>query len=484
MLKIVKNYWFLLVIFVLVLVLFFPVLNTYFTGDDFFHFKVSQTDGSFISFMKLFGFYTFEKRGIAFYRPIFREATFNIFHSLFGLNHLPFRILQLAIHLVNINLVYVFTFKLIRSKYVAFFSTFFFGISAANVGSLYYLAGGIQAQGALMFTLFSLISFLNKKKILSFIFFLLAISSHEIVICLPFLLVGIEFLQRRKFVLKNYLNFAPYFVILLVYLYLNVFVIGFSANEAQYKPSLNPKTLVNTLSWYISWSLGLPEMFVDFLLPGFKLNPDLLKYWGSYFKYIFPAFFLSVAILFVLVLRIMKDILKDKKVCFLISWFILGILPVLLLPLHKKTYYLQVSLPALWTLIGYMSYRSAGSHPAGKYIKSLLIISLIVLNISSIKLAGKTYWAAQRGRAAEKLIKDVKSQYPTLPKGAGVFVKNDPNYPFINKEWGGTSKQAYFILNGSDALQLLYKDNSLKVYYEDIEIPKEILIKEFVAKLP
>jgi hypothetical protein len=479
--RVIKQYWFFILTFVIILVLFFQVFSTFFTGDDFFHFKVSQTNGSLISFVKLFGFYPFGQRGIAFYRPIFREALYNIFYTIFGLNAYPFRILQICIHLTNIVLVYFVFLKLIKNKFVSIFTSFFFGISAANVGSLFYLAGGIQAQGALLFTLLSLISFLNRKRLLSFVFFLLALSSHEISICLPLLLAGTIYLEEKnikKFVIQSIRELWVYGLVLILYLYMNFFVIGFSSGESAYRISFNPKTIINTLSWYISWSLGLPEMFLDFLLSGFKLNPDLMKNFGNYYRLIFPTFFASVVFIFLFIVKSIKSFFRDKIVIFLVAWFVLGLLPVLFLPVHKQTYYLQVSLPAFLGLIGYLMYKAK----LRRSISGIFILVLIILNITSVQLANVTYWAKLRGQVALKLLENIKSQYPNLPKGSTIYVKNDPSYPFISSDWGGASKQAYFILNGNDGLQLLYKDNSLKVYYEDLS--KKINTPyEFIARL-
>ena len=66
-----------------------------------------------------------------------------------------------------------------------------------------------------------------------------------------------------------------------------------------------------------------------------------------------------------------------------------------------------------------------------------------------------------------------------MPEGAVVYFKNDPNYPFIAEDWGGSSKQAFFILSGDNAAQLLYKDNSIRSYYEDLgSLPEEVDNKE------
>jgi hypothetical protein len=127
-------------IYLTVFLLFLPALSTYFAQDDFFHLKASLTDGSFRSFIRLFGIYRFEERGYAFYRPIFREGLYNIFYNLFGLNPLPFRILLFSIHFINIYLVYTLINKLLKNQQIAIFSSFFFGIRAANVAPLFMAA--------------------------------------------------------------------------------------------------------------------------------------------------------------------------------------------------------------------------------------------------------------------------------------------------------------------------------------------------------
>src|SRR3990170_6755949 len=119
-----------LIIYITVLILYYPVLSTYFSHDDFFHFKVSLTDGSLREFVNFFGVHPFEEKQIAFYRPIFREVLYNLFYSLFGLNHLPFRTLSFFIHFINIYLVFSFTQIMFKKKLVSYFSAFFFGITA------------------------------------------------------------------------------------------------------------------------------------------------------------------------------------------------------------------------------------------------------------------------------------------------------------------------------------------------------------------
>ncbi len=77
----------------------------------------------------------------------------------------------------------------------------------------------------------------------------------------------------------------------------------------------------------------------------------------------------------------------------------------------------------------------------------------------------------KRAKIAHFLIKKAKEKYPSPPKGANIYLTNDPDYPFISKEWGGSSTQAHHALSGESAFQVFYNDYSLKVYFEDLNPP-------------
>lgn len=459
------------IIFAIVLLLYFPTFFAYFSGDDFFMFKISLTNGSLGEFIKLLGIHPFAERGIAFYRPLFREVLHNVYFNLFGLNHIPFRILLMGVHFINISLVYFLIQRIFKKRFFSFFVALFFGISSANVATLYYIPGGIESSGAVMFALLTAIFYKKylemhrlKFYLVSLGTFLLALSSHEIILATPLILFA---LSPKKALIK----LTPFFLLAAILLYIDIARIGFSPGEVQYKFIFNPKTFGQSFVWYLSWGFGIPEMLQDFVLPGLNLNPNLMRYWGDFYKIIFPAFFVSISLLITSVLYLLfkkSYAFFDKRFLVLLLWLMAGLLPVIFLPSHKSSHYLIFVLPALWGIIFYIT----NSLP--KTLLFIFIISSFFLNTTSIKLGEQTHWAATRGKLAEKLIKDFKSKYPVLPKGAAIYFTNDPSYPYLTKEWGGTSKQASLILNGSDALQLLYKDPGLKVFYEDLGgLPKD-----------
>lgn len=461
-------------VFVLSILIYGKIINLFFSQDDFFHLRVSRTDGSFLEFLKLGFFRSFEARGgIYFYRPIFREFLFNIYYSLFGLNSSPFRITQFLLHFINICLVYGTVKKITGGKKTAVWSAFFFGITASQIGILSYLAGGIQVAGGLMFYLLSIlffIKYLELKKLRYFLItaglYCLAISSHELAISLPFILIAVYLVKfgfEGGLLVKAIKLNIPLFLIALSYLLFEIKIIGLPTGEAAYSFNFSPVKLLNSYAWYFHWALGIPEMLLDFVGPGIKLNPNLMKYWGSYYKIIFPAFailILSFAIAF-------KKMYKSKSFLFFCFWFLVGLGPVIFQPGHRQYYYLGIALPGMAGLFG----MAVENLRKNKLAKSVLILSFLILTLVSVNLSFKTYWSISRSNLAQSLISDVLNKYPTLPKGGSVYFRNDPNSPYINEQWGNSSKQASVILSGSDALQLVYHDPKLKVYYQDLEEP-------------
>lgn len=477
----IKKYFPLILVCLLVLLFYGFISTLYFSQDDFFHLRVSQTNGSFKDFINLFSFRSFSERGgIYFYRPIFREGLFNIFYRFFGLNPFPFRALQLLIHLINTILVYKLIKFLSKRDRPSIIGSLIFGVSAANVGVLSYLAGGIQASGMTTFLLLSVIYFLKDKKLPAFLFFVLALASHELAVSFPFIVVGLIALKEKlskKFFTQVIKDVWPYLAVSGIFLYLQAAVIGLPTTEAQYGLSFSISRILNSYSWYFAWSWGIPEMLLDFVGPGLKLNPNLMEFWGSYFKIIFPVF---GALILILLLGIKKQ-LKNKFFWFFVFWFIAGISPVVFLPLHRSTYYLAFSLVGIAGMFG-LIFESL--YKERKTVAYLLVGCFLALSVMTICLSKKTYWAISRDRIARELIQDTKSIYPSLPKGAVVYFLNDPDYPIINEDWGGSAKQAKVVLSGSDALVLLYEDESLRVLYEGDELKNiEKFVFPVVAKI-
>ena len=117
-----------------------------------------------------------------------------------------------------------------------------------------------------------------------------------------------------------------------------------------------------------------------------------------------------------------------------------------------------------------------------------LVLPAWITVIATAAVSRRQSEAPLAPRAAEVLLSEIKKTYPSVGENATFYLINDPNYPFISEQWGDSSRQAFYILSGKDALQLLYADRSIKVYFENIEDIPEALdqqdILKIVAKFP
>lgn len=122
-------------------------------------------------------------------------------------------------------------------------------------------------------------------------------------------------------------NSAIYFSILIAY-----FLFRFFGNLAPlnyvYIPILQPQSILNSYRWYISWSIGVPEMFLDFVGPGLSINPNLFKYFLIPTVVISSLFLLLGLFLFISLIFLLakNNLIKDYVFWFGICWFLITIL--------------------------------------------------------------------------------------------------------------------------------------------------------------
>ena len=457
-----------------------PLLS-YFSQDDFYHFsEVWDKNISDVPGLLIPGSVTTQ-----FYRPITREL-YNLFaYKTFQLWAFPYHLINLSFILVNGFIFLVILKKFIDNRYFLFFSGWIYLFSAVHSVELYYLPS-IQTLIASFFMLLSLLFYLEfrNRNYLKFylpavFFFLLSLLSHESSMIFPLLLIILEIFYLRTYRLdlikSAVLRILPFLFILIARVLIAVIFLQMPKEEV-YQPVFSLGSIFNSLAWFVIWSFGLPEMLVDFATLTLKFNPNLLKFYGQYFYFIFPLFGLILISIFVIAVYLFKQGSILRREIFLFAvFFLTSVSPFLFLPLHKFVYYL--SFPLLWfcALLGCIFYFYCATGKTSQLLIGLLLFSLTVISMETIDINRITYWAAKRAAFAKYLVNDLKERYPTVPESTIFYIKNDPIYPFISNEWGTSSKQAFYILSGPDALRLIYRDSSLKAYYESVSgLPLEI----------
>src|SRR3989344_5940675 len=245
--------------------IFFPSAFVFFSADDWFHLRVSQIS----SIPEFLNFFSFAKSGqsIAFYRPLPTQVFFYIFQKLFGLNCFGY-----SLYLVN-----KLATKLLNSDRKALLATLIYGVSVSNFTRLYFLSA-FQEVALVIFSLLMIINYLEEKKKKSLLFFLLALLSKETAVILPVILIFIDWSQKKV----NFSKLIPFGIILLPYLYLRLFLFGEAVGET-YIWNFSLLKAANNLMWYDLWSVGAPELLVDYIGSGLRPIPRFftdLPLWG------------------------------------------------------------------------------------------------------------------------------------------------------------------------------------------------------------
>lgn len=464
----------------------------YFSQDDFFHLRVVMTK----DLKDIPSFFISLQKEYAFYRPLSRE-TFNLLmYKTFQLNPLPFHIFNYLLIISNTILCFILTKKLSGDKILGFFSALLYALSTIHSVELYYLAS-VQTLLATLFLLLSIyfyISFFKrahlKQYFLSLLFYILALLSHETAVVLSGILffITIFFYKHKLNSIKIFYYLIPFILITVFYLF-NTALFSNLPNQEVYHPVFSIKSIINTLSWYIIWSFGLSEIIIDYIGPKFQVNLNLLKWYSDYLQIVITAFVMATLSLIFLIYFYKRKLFNNIYFLFIVFVsYIISLSPFLFFPQHKSTYYMSFATIWFSIFIAIILNIVWQHQKIAKMWVILWIFLFAIISFQTTKLNEITYWAAKRSVAAKYLLNNIKNSYPNPQKNTVFYIKNDPDYPFIAKEWGTSSKQAFYILSGADAFKLLYDDASIQTYFEDKGplLPKSDNSKviNYVAKFP
>ncbi|MGB6882195.1 MAG: glycosyltransferase family 39 protein [Microgenomates group bacterium] len=395
----------LLFVFLVSFTLFLPSLFTFYTHDDFFHLKISKVN-TLTGFFNFFNF-TQGPEGLGVYRPLTTQVFYFLGNSLFHLNPLPLHIISFLTFFLVIFLVYKLVSMITKNQTISLISAFLYATSATHFGHLYYLAT-YQELGLALFFLLTVIFFVKfvykgniKYYFLSLITYILALLSKETAVVLPAILIlvyGFLKLRKEKHIpLKKFVfALSPFLILLFIYLYFHFFLYGLAQGES-YIWDFSPR-FINTLFWYGLWSFNLPETLVDFVGPGLRFNPNLFKFWS---KDIIPIFFLFGGFVIFILSALAKARRKMKKkdwqvFVFSFAWFVLTLIPVLFLPLHKFAFYLTLPLVGVVLAVSYLIEKAK----VNRILKIILASVWIFLTLFTLRLTVETHWITQGAKVA------------------------------------------------------------------------------------
>ena len=446
-----KNKYLILII-ILASLLYSPAILNFFSGDDWFHLRVAQIS----SWHEVVNFFSLSPtpQSILFYRPLSTQVFFYIFQNLFGLNAIPYFLFQIILLGVNLYLIYRLTLVLFNKKSLGLLTIFFYGFSVANFSKM-YLISTVQETLMLSFVLLTSLTFIKRIRFVPIILFIFALLSKETAIILPLLLFGILWVQN-EWNRTGFKSLIPYIMVSLFYLALRVTFYPQAGNTYQFDLSL--LKLLNTLIWYGLWSFGAPELLVDYIGSGFIPVAKFFSDFPVWSYWILGMIILTGVFLGWLLIKSIKSL--GKGFILAIFWFVIGLLPVMLLPWHKFT--IQLTLPLIgftWVLsLIVFNYKS-------KY-KWFFVLSWLVLNLSMHYLTYTRHYSINRSIISAKVLNYINKNYPSYPEDAYFEFVNDSAKQNYVEDWG-TSKQISHAISRSEMFRVIYRNHDINVYYED-----------------
>ncbi len=460
-LKINKVYYFLAGIILYTLIIFYPNFSLYFHQDDFFNFGLSNNLAAVISAFNIFQAHP----DFPFYRPIPVQLYFYVLRNLLGFNPQGYHLANYALFALLILLVFRLILKFTNKRLTAIIATVIFAINSTHFAAM---ASGAYAH-EIIFSIFSVLTiyfFLPKKNTpLSLFFLILALMSKEIAVMLPPILSVILFLRAKS--VKQFFNRAstllPFFLILGVYL-IGHFVYYGLPQSSSYQFILGKQNL-NILAWYTLWAFSVPNILIDFIGPGLKINPTfstVAQLNGTIFVAAFSVFVLSAIFLFLKTFEKLLSNSENLRIILIgLAWFVLGLIPVLIFPLHKLA--IEQTFPMIGLILSVSMVISVplSSKKFTKFIAILAISAYLILATNSIYLARRTHWIVRSANQAKAVIDFLRPKINSMPVDSIIYFADGE---IVIPEWG-SSKQMYLALSEGRAINIIFNRPDLTVRF-------------------
>lgn len=444
-----KPYLTILLILIFCFVAFFPGFTTYFHQDDFIMFYYSQ---SFAQVARAFNI--FARADFPFYRPIPTQLYFFVGQKIFGFNPLGYHIFNFLLFCANVILVYKVIQTVTKNINAAIFGTLIFAVNTTHFAPL-YAASYAHELFFVFFGSLTALYFCNNKNLLSVIFFIFALMSKETAVVLPGIIALIFGFTARQFSRKRLVKILiPYVLILSIYLWAHFVYYGIPESSS-YKLMLGKSTL-NALIWYFAWGLSAPNIFIDFLERGFHIRPvfyDVTGLNGHIFVITFPV------LLFLLLIAAFTAAKNNwKTMMFGYIWFVVGLIPILIFPLHK------LAIEQAFPLVGLALASGVVIVRAPRLLGIMIMVLYLVISVNSAILASRTHWIVRSALQAKNTVTYLQKKYPHINNQTVLYFKNGqvkiPEY--------GSSRQIYYALGEGKGLPIILGKPNLKMYFEDL----------------
>ena len=433
--------------------------------DDFFFFEISRINnvGAFLNFFSPIRTYSF--------KPLASEVFYFLINRNIFLGHL----IVFITYFVGLLYLYKSIIFISKNKYFAQLSILIYSLSSAHVFQLYWLA---TYQEILVFTALSasFYFFLQRKTLISSIFYVCALLSKETAILYIIFLLFIELLTLSKARRLNMKSILFIFRRLIIYGLLSAlffciyqYSLHYVTALDNYKMDLNFRRILNNSMWYFLWSWGVPSFLPDYMTSIFSapIN-EFWKLWREpyvqlYF-YLFGIYIFSFLSVFIAYIVTNRHITKKFFVLSLgaIACFFIYLGPVLFFP-HRWMVRLTLPLIFISLLQSYILICYFESKRVFRYLAGILIVIYLAMSMAGTKLHenASTYTLESSiTKRAEAVFKDINR----FNNCSTIYIK-DPKMMKMSS-WDGSEKIALTFFGNSARSYFFPRRKDLNLVYE------------------
>ncbi len=258
--------------------------------------------------------------------------TYVLEHKVAGLKPELYHTINVLFHLLNAMLVFYFTYLLSKKKVlVAAIVSLFFGIHPMHVESVAWVSELKDVQYSFFFLLGLIVyhTYLERRNepgkkstlkylVLIFILFVLSVLSKPAAIIFPLVLLSLDFYTQRKFDNQIWIEKIPFFIISCIF--------GFVAIQSQQADRLlhDDYTFFQKILFA---SHSFLNYLVKFILP---INLSIFYPYPTLVKgYLPPTYYISPAIVILLMYLVYKTLKHSRLVAFGFLFFLINLVLVL-----------------------------------------------------------------------------------------------------------------------------------------------------------
>lgn len=340
---------------------------------------------------------TFTRFSVSNYHP-FTILSYAWEYLFFGLNPLPYHVVNIVLHLVNCVFVFLFLFWLTRSIPVAFITGLLFGIHPLHVESVAWISGRKDVLYTLFFMggLLSYLSYVRQRQarfyVYTFVLCLMSLMAKSMAMSFPLVLFLVDYYEGRRGIKRLIGEKVPFFAL--------SFVFGILALMSQHS-AMQVKTAYSFLRGAFIASHGLLFYIVRMFAP-VDLMP-LYHYPYNYSGFLPVEYMLAPVVVVILAVLVYLSTRYTKAVLWGTAFYLTTVFPAIqLIPVgHARAAdrYTYVPLIGIFFIVGVFLVWLWKKLPVKKAIlkaPALCIGGLAVISLVCLTSAQTGVWKSNR----------------------------------------------------------------------------------------